>query len=162
MYSTGFIFPTPSFLKPNKGDFDHRHRNTCPVRATAGATGPPPEERKEDDEGLSKQRAALEKAFGSELKTSEGRNGQCDCIWCNGTKERRCSWCNGSGVRYELVNKSWEEIKDDIARLRNSNDPQPLPEPKKIPVTCSACSGSKKLRCAYCLGSGIGSYGHAY
>lgn len=161
MYSSAFVLPTPSFLKPGSGDVIHKGRHTCPVRATAGTAGPS-EEKKDGDEGLSSQRAALEKAFGSELKTSEGRNGQCDCIWCNGTKERRCSWCNGSGVRYELINKSWEEIKDDIARMKNSSEPQPLPEPKKIPVTCSACSGSKKLRCAYCRGSGIGSYGHAY
>lgn len=34
-----------------------------------------------------------------------------------------------------------------------------------VPMTktvCSACKGSKQLRCRYCFGSGVGSYGHAY
>lgn len=96
-----------------------------------------------------------------EMKTREGHDGKCACIWCDGTKQRRCSWCEGKGVRHEMVTKSWEELSRDIERIQ-SGELARMEEPEKIPVRCSACSGSKKLRCAYCRGSGVGSYGHAY
>lgn len=144
------------------------YKHTCPLRAMAGASSPPPPPSsgdqgngKQEGEGLSGAQATLEKLLSVEMKPSEGRDGQCPCIWCNGTKQRRCSWCEGKGVRHEIITKSWEELSSDIEKLQ-SGEATFMEAPQKIPVTCSACSGSKKLRCAYCRGSGIGSYGHAY
>lgn len=147
-----------------------RSTHTCPMHATSGTPGspPPPDgngsnaNASNDSDPLSKSRVALEKMFDHEMAPVQGRDGKCECIWCNGTKERRCSWCQGRGVRYEIISKSWDELKEDIEKMQSGEKPQFMEEPKKVPVTCSACSGSKKLRCAYCRGSGVGSYGYAY
>lgn len=133
-------------------------KNRCPTRATADR---PKKERETggDEEALERSRSKFEDMFKQEIKDKKGSKGQCDCIWCDGSKKRRCSWCEGKGFRLESIHKSWEELSSDIANLAEG---QHAEAPKKVPVRCSACSGSKKLRCAYCRGSGIGSYGHGH
>lgn len=137
-----------------------RRDNCCAIRASIDT----PETPANGDEKnpLESSRMALEKMLKADMKSSTGSEGQCECIWCHGTKERRCSWCDGKGFRHEMVQKTWEELSEDIEKMQASPEPQPMKLPEKVPVQCSACSGSKKLRCAYCRGSGIGSYGHAY
>ena len=147
--------PVPGSRKAHKS----RRKHTCPRSA---AVDPPPEKPDESQDALVTKRAKLEKMFKGTLEPNVGKTGQCECIWCGGTKKRRCSWCEGKGYRMELRTKSWEEISEDIARMQATGEPMPMPERDAIPVQCSACSGTKKLRCAYCRGSGIGSYGHAY
>lgn len=135
----------------------------CPVRACAA--GPNASNEDEDRRPLEESRAELEKMLAMDVVSSttpSSKTGTCECIWCNGTKERKCSWCDGQGVRQELMYKSWEEISIDIERMQRDDEPTPMEAPKKINVQCSACNGTCKLRCAYCRGSGIGSYGHAY
>lgn len=123
----------------------------------------PPGEDFGDDGSLSRSRAAFEKMLKLELKPQANKNGQCDCIWCEGTKKRRCSWCDGRGFREEMAQKSWEQLSIDIENMHSEGgEPQFMKAPEKIPVQCSACSGTKKLRCAYCRGSGTGFYGHAH
>lgn len=141
-----------------------KRKNTSPLRPPLKAVTDAPDDSKDDaDDGqLAKSRAAFEQMLKLELTPKSDSKGQCKCIWCDGTKQRKCSWCDGKGVRYEIVNKTWEQLRMDIERMQKSDDPVPLEEPKRVPVQCSACSGTKKLRCAYCRGSGIGSYGHAY
>lgn len=173
--NTAFVPATPLAVPQHSQQHHHhqarssRHRRNTP-RSSAG---PPPrhpgrdghDNNKHKDDDLEHTRSTLEHALRCELtpRTAHGRTGQCECIWCGGSKQRRCSWCDGRGVRYEVAEKSWDELADDLKRMQaGDGTPQPMREPMKIPVQCSACSGSKKLRCAYCGGSGIGSYGHSY
>jgi hypothetical protein len=105
------------------------------------------------------KRAELERLFKMDL--SESSKGKCDCVWCSGSGRRPCAWCDGNGQRDEFLMQTWESLGRDIdARMDGSTDRIELPE--RVPTVCSACEGSKMLRCAYCKGSGIGSYGHAY
>lgn len=164
--SVGFLtsFPLPGFgITPKSGL--HSKRACSGIRASA--TTPPPsgednenDKNKERNEEMDLTRASLEKSFSFDLKPKNDANGQCDCIWCGGTKQRMCRWCDGKGFREEFVHKSWDELAIDIEKMQSGAEPMKAPE--KVPVVCSACSGSKKLRCAYCHGSGIGSYGHSY
>lgn len=112
-----------------------------------------------DDSPLSNQRSALERTFRLTLTPTGSRTGQCTCIWCQGSKVRKCSWCGGKGYREEIVNKSWEELANDIERMHRDGS---IDEPSRVRVECAACGGAKTLRCIYCRGSGVGSYGHAY
>ena len=136
-------------------------RACCGIRAST-ATPPSGEDHENDKnkEEMDSTKASLEKSLLLELKSKNEGNGQCDCIWCDGTKQRMCKWCDGKGVRYEYVHKSWDELAVDIEKMQNGAEPMKAPE--KVAVVCSACTGSKKLRCAYCRGSGVGSYGHGY
>lgn len=138
-----------------------RRKCCCHVRAAAD-TPSTPDDSEQPQEPLSNKRANLEQLFKLPLEGSESNSGNCECIWCNGTKQRRCSWCDGKGFRMELETKTWDEISDHIEKMQSAKEPTPMPEQEKIAVRCSACSGSKKLRCAFCHGSGVGSYGHAY
>lgn len=173
--NTAFVPATPLTLPHHYQQQQHQARSSRHRRKTPRSSAAPPprnpghddnkhkDNRKDDD--LDHMRSALEHALRCELtpRTAQGRTGQCACIWCGGSKERRCSWCDGRGVRYEVAEKSWDELAEDLKRMQaGGGEPQPMREPVKIPVQCSACGGSKKLRCAYCRGSGIGSYGHAY
>lgn len=135
-----------------------------PVRSGRARTrrGPrrPPAAQLMDAPDESDERGRLERSFRAEMTPKAGSRGECTCIWCNGAKMRRCSWCGGRGTRQEFVNKSWEELAEDIKAMQEG---APVPkEMPKVDVVCSACSGAKQLRCGYCRGSGIGSYGHAY
>lgn len=96
------------------------------------------------------------------LVPTKSKRGECDCIWCQGTKMRKCSWCAGKGYRFEYIEKSWEELSTDLERMQSGEKLEPMKEMPKVKVECSACSGTKQLRCGYCRGSGVGSYGHAY
>lgn len=116
----------------------------------------------QQDRYIKQAKVVLEKLLEKDIEAKPGKDGRCECIWCNGRKKRKCSWCNGKGVRYELAQKSWEDIAMEIEKMRENKDLEPQKELEKVPVQCSACSGTKELRCAYCRGSGIGSYGHAY
>ncbi|PXF43803.1 hypothetical protein BWQ96_06424 [Gracilariopsis chorda] len=153
-----FITSLPNVLQSNHKK-SRRHSHRCP---RAAADTPPRREDEGSDQPLATSKAALEQAFSLDMRPSEGKSGQCKCIWCNGTKERRCSWCAGRGFRYELENKSWEQLATDMEQMQSQRDPQPMKLPERVPVRCSACHGTKKLRCAYCRGSGVGSYGHAH
>lgn len=135
-----------------------------PIRSKAGGTSSSQDKGKGKGEetGGDGKHAQLERCLQGELKQSSERGGECECIWCSGSKKRRCSWCEGKGFRHEIVTKSWEQMAEDIAKMQDANSPHFMKEPEKIPVTCSACLGTKKLRCAYCRGSGVGSYGHAH
>lgn len=104
------------------------------------------------------QKAGLERLFRLEMIPTKGRRAETTCIWCNGAKECVCSWCKGRGYR-ENTNITWQQMQETIAEMERTGNPQPIPKHR---VECSACSGSKKLRCRYCRGSGIGSYGFAH
>lgn len=160
MSESAFISGTPvirSSRHRNKTLTAGTRKNRCPTRAIADR--PKGREEGSDEDALERSRAKFEEMFSRELKADASTKGQSECIWCEGTKVRRCSWCEGKGFRLESVHKSWEELSMDIEKL---SEGQRAEAPKKVPVQCSACSGSKKLRCAYCRGSGIGSYGHAH
>lgn len=167
MNSAAFIAGLPIQFHPLRNSIASAaegKKNTSPLRPPPKAVTDGPDDSKAngDDGQLGESRAAMERLFILEL-TPKGKNrGQCKCIWCEGTKQRKCSWCEGKGYRHEMIKKTWEELSRDIERMQKSDEPVPLEEPQRIPVTCSACSGTKKLRCAYCRGSGTGSYGHAY
>lgn len=165
MESTAFITGLPArltSLKTRAADGHAGRRNRCPIRAIANQP-PTPGEDFGDDGSLSRSRTAFENMLNLQLTPQGGKDGKCDCIWCEGTKKRKCSWCDGRGFREEMAQKSWEQLSIDIEKMQSEGgDPQFIEAPQRIPVQCSACSGSKKLRCGYCRGSGIGSYGHAH
>lgn len=163
MTSSAFVTGLPTSVRTSRRRRDGpsgRH-NRSSVRATASQP-PAPRDDRSDDDSLAKSRAAFEKMYGLDLTSEGGKSGHCACIWCSGTKERRCSWCGGKGYREELPQKSWEQLSMDIEKMNEGDNQHFMELPKKVPVQCSACSGSKKLRCAYCRGSGIGSYGHSH
>lgn len=155
-FVTSLIVPT---VRNNSSRTATTKKNRCPCRAIADKPSNP-RENGGDDEALERSRSAFESMLSLELKPKSGKNGQCNCIWCGGTKLRKCSWCDGKGYRNEFVQKSWEQLSLDIEKMQTEGET--FEPPEKVPVQCTACSGSKKLRCAYCRGSGIGSYGHAY
>lgn len=161
MESLAFVTSTPYKLKKGASNRGKHHPHACPTRASA--TNSTSGESEEHVEKLTKSRKALDQLINVDISASAGSasSGQCKCIWCEGTKKRQCSWCEGKGVRYEPVHRSWDEMASDLEKLK-SGEAQKVELPKKIPVRCSACSGTKKLRCGYCHGSGIGSYGHSY
>eukprot|EP00186_Timspurckia_oligopyrenoides_P001084 CAMPEP_0182442532 /NCGR_PEP_ID=MMETSP1172-20130603/1446_1 /TAXON_ID=708627 /ORGANISM="Timspurckia oligopyrenoides, Strain CCMP3278" /LENGTH=153 /DNA_ID=CAMNT_0024637447 /DNA_START=251 /DNA_END=712 /DNA_ORIENTATION=- len=79
------------------------------------------------------------------------------CLWCEGSGRCRCPWCNGEGHRMEMEMKSSAGFQEDIEKMMKG---EPVKLPGKVPVRCSACTGTKKLRCRYCRGSGKGIYGN--
>ncbi|CDF41340.1 unnamed protein product [Chondrus crispus] len=163
MASSAFVTALPATFRSTRrrvADGPTARHNRSTVRATAHQP-PSSGEGLPDNESLKHSRAALEKMLGLELKVQDEKKGQCACIWCSGTKKRKCSWCDGKGCRQEMAQKSWEELSTDIEKM-TQGDNQFMELPEKILVQCSACSGTKQLRCGYCRGSGIGSYGHAH
>jgi hypothetical protein len=134
---------------------------TCGLRAAAD---PPAGGNAAPDPGAgsagSSVRAALECAFARDLDAeSSSSGGKCTCIWCSGSGERFCAWCKGQGVRKEFLNPSWEQMTRDTAKYIEG---EPIKLPEQVPTVCSACSGTRMLRCGYCQGSGVGSYGMGY
>lgn len=147
-----------------------RRQSTCSVRASSAAPPPPPPPAENssgnqgDDSGtgdiVALARAELEASFGLDIEANEsGNDGKCDCIWCSGSGKRTCAWCRGTGQRDEFRTQSWNEMNDDVERYV---DGEPVQMPERIPTVCSACTGTKLLRCGKCRGSGIGSYGMGY
>lgn len=162
-----------SFISPaglNRCKSSRKVVSTCPTRASSAAPQPPPPPsdnsggKRDDNSGhgdnFASARDALEASFNLEIQANEsGRDGKCDCIWCSGSGKRTCAWCRGTGQRDEFRTQSWNEMNADVERYVEG---EPVQMPERIPTVCSACTGSKLLRCGYCRGSGIGSYGMGY
>lgn len=150
--------PVP-YNKSSSSQAARKSKSPANIRASAS----PPQERGESgSEDHDHHRLLLERLMHIEMIPSKSKRAECTCIWCNGTKLRKCSWCDGRGYRQEFVQKSWEEISTDIEKMQSSGTHSPMEKMPKVDVQCSACSGTKHLRCRYCRGSGIGSYGFAY
>lgn len=155
MDSSAFVNGIPVDTKRKKSG--GKKRKIGPRRPSMNVEGM---ERGGEDKDIAKMRQQFEKSLKVDLKAKKGKDGKCTCIWCDGTAKRKCTWCKGKGYREEIVHNSWEQLALDIQKMEEEGTP--MEEAKTMKVQCSACSGTKQLRCIYCRGSGIGSYGHAY
>lgn len=151
---TGFTTSAPLVHASHRYSSSSRHTRKGrrrPVRSCAPSSSP------EDD---STPRDGLERLFRLDMVPTKGRRAECECIWCQGSKQARCTWCSGRGYREETKQMTMEELHENIENIKKTGlTPEKMPT---VRVTCSACHGSKKLRCRYCLGSGFGSYGFAH
>jgi hypothetical protein len=159
--SLGFAAPIlvgTSFLAPlsapssSTSSVSHTSASRTAPFACAGSNQQHNHERPADP------RAELDRLFKVDLAASS--DGKCPCVWCSGSGRRACAWCDGNGSRNEFLMETWESLGSDIEARINGGEPVKLPE--RVPTVCSACEGCKTLRCAYCKGSGVGCYGHAY
>lgn len=142
--------------RPGIAIFGRRTANiskTQPIRASADHTP--------GSDNLAEMRAALGRSLEKPLVIPDlFTSGECDCIWCDGTGQRRCPWCKGCGVREELLESSWQEIIESKAEMTIKEGELELPQPVKS--ICPLCTGSKKMTCSRCKGSGVGGHGHAH
>lgn len=127
------------------------------MRASGAAPPPPP-----DGSGLEERRGNLERLMNLEMVPTKGNRAECACIFCGGAKVRKCSWCAGRGFRRELKKRTWDELQTDIKAMQANPASANMEDMPKVDVQCTVCTGTKMMRCAYCRGSGVGSYGHAY
>lgn len=119
-----------------------------PVRATQG--------RDDDSDTDTANRKRLEDTLAN--TSDDAKASQRSCIRCDGTKERDCPWCESKGFRYEIVGTDWTQL-DKALDTMTAGDLLPTPNRSKVP--CSVCKGTTKIRCGYCHGSGVGTYGRA-
>jgi hypothetical protein len=114
-----------------------KRANISNARAKAGPPASPPPQGDGEPENLPgtdvmAARGAFERSLGLELRSKEGKDGRCTCIWCNGCGQRSCAWCRGHGMRNELESQSWDEISKNIGRKMSG---EAVEMPERIPVS---------------------------
>lgn len=135
--------------------------STAPVRASASASASSSSSASPNSDNVDQMRALLTRSLEKPLVVPDlFTSGECDCIWCDGTGQRRCAWCKGCGYREEILESSWQEIIENKAEMPIREGELELPNP--VRSVCPLCSGSKKMNCSRCKGSGIGGRGHAH
>lgn len=75
-------------------------------------------------------RTILERSFSRNIE-SERQSEACNCLWCNGTGQRKCAWCHGSGSRMEMLTKTWGQLQEDADNITKGT---PLKLPDEIRV----------------------------